>query len=58
MGRCCQLVMGPAGVGKSTYCKTIQVGLFVCLFVCLFEEEEEDRAPRRRAFPPGREVTH
>ncbi len=25
MGRCCQLVMGPAGVGKSTYCKTIQV---------------------------------
>jgi len=24
MGKCCQLVMGPAGSGKSTYCKTIQ----------------------------------
>lgn len=24
MPRCCQLVMGPAGVGKSTYCKLLQ----------------------------------
>ncbi len=24
MGKCAQLVMGPAGCGKSTYCKTIQ----------------------------------
>lgn len=25
MGRCCQIVMGPAGVGKSTYCQILQV---------------------------------
>eukprot|EP00903_Cladosiphon_okamuranus_P015268 g14109.t1 len=24
MGRCCQMVMGPAGTGKSTYCKVMQ----------------------------------
>ncbi|CAM9793782.1 unnamed protein product, partial [Sphacelaria rigidula] len=24
MGKCCQMVMGPAGTGKSTYCKVIQ----------------------------------
>eukprot|EP01084_Bolivina_argentea_P023829 44509_1 len=24
MGRCCQMVMGPAGTGKSTYCRVVQ----------------------------------
>ncbi|CAM9263982.1 unnamed protein product [Scytosiphon promiscuus] len=24
MGKCCQMVMGPAGTGKSTYCKVMQ----------------------------------
>jgi GTPase SAR1 family protein len=24
MVKCCQIVMGPAGVGKSTYCRAVQ----------------------------------
>jgi GTPase SAR1 family protein len=24
MVKCCQMVMGPAGVGKSTYCRAVQ----------------------------------